>query len=349
MNKYGFNLGIDEKYLKLLPELNDLTEFHYSNCAEYRNITSVLYQKSGHYVSVEEIPWLPVRVFKDLEVKSIEHADIFRTLTSSGTTGQQVSKIYLDKLSAAMQVEAMAGTLSTVLGEKRLPMLIMDSKKVTKPGSLSARGAGVIGMMNLGRKHTFALNDDEELDTKIVIDFLAKYGSEPFFVFGFTFMVWLHLVAEQYEEKLDLSNGILIHGGGWKKLIDLEVDNATLRETLTEKTGLTFIHNFYGMVEQIGTIYLESPVGDGLYAPDFADVIIRDPISLSPMPVGKPGLIQVLSTLPRSYPGHSLLTEDMGVIMGEDDGYWPGKRFAVLGRLPKSEVRGCSDTFSIGQ
>jgi phenylacetate-coenzyme A ligase PaaK-like adenylate-forming protein len=349
MNKFGFNLDIEEKNLKLLSELTELSEFHYSHSPEYRKITSTLYPRSGKYKSVEEIPWLPVRLFKDLEVKSIEDTDVFRILTSSGTTGQQVSKIYLDKVAAATQVEAMAGTLSTVLGEKRLPMLIVDSKKVTMPSSLSARGAGVLGMMNLGRRHTFALNEDEELDTQAVIDFLAKYGSEPFFIFGFTYMVWLHLIAERYEEKLDLSNGILIHGGGWKKLIDVEVDNSAFRETLSEKTGLTCIHNFYGMVEQIGTIYLESPVGDGLYAPNFADVIIRDPISLLPMPLGEPGLIQVLSTLPRSYPGHSLLTEDMGVIMGVDDGYWPGKRFAVMGRLPKSEVRGCSDTFSFGQ
>ena len=58
------------------------------------------------------------------------------------------------------------------------------------------------------------------------------------------------------------------------------------------------------------------------------------------------GLIQVLSLLPRSYPGHSLLTEDLGTIHGEDD--CPcgrsGKRFSVSGRLKDVEIRGCSDT-----
>ena len=53
-----------------------------------------------------------------------------------------------------------------------------------------------------------------------------------------------------------------------------------------------------------------------------------------------------LQTLPRSYPGHVLLTEDLGVVHGIDDGDWPGKRFSVLGRLPRAEARGCSDTFS---
>ena len=59
----------------------------------------------------------------------------------------------------------------------------------------------------------------------------------------------------------------------------------------------------------------------------------------------QPGLLEVISTLPTSYPGHVLLTEDLGVVHGIDDGDWPGKRFSVLGRLPRAEARGCSDTY----
>ena len=47
-----------------------------------------------------------------------------------------------------------------------------------------------------------------------------------------------------------------------------------------------------------------------------------------------------------SYPGHSLLTEDMGAILGVDD--CPcgrkGKYFRIDGRIPQAEIRGCSDT-----
>jgi hypothetical protein len=100
------------------------------------------------------------------------------------------------------------------------------------------------------------------------------------------------------------------------------------------------------MVEQIGTIFLEGPDGDSLYCPDFADVIIRDPVTWAEQPVGEPGLVEVVSTLPHSYPGHVLLTEDLGVVSGVDDGAWPGKRLRILGRLPRAEARGCSDTFT---
>jgi hypothetical protein len=106
--------------------------------------------------------------------------------------------------------------------------------------------------------------------------------------------------------------------------------------------------NFYGMVEQVGGVYFENPMHH-LQAPIYSEVIVRDPVTLQPVPDGEPGLLQVLSCLPVSYPGHSLLTEDLGVIRGSDpDGTGMGGRsFEVLGRVPKAELRGCSDTFAV--
>jgi hypothetical protein len=64
--------------------------------------------------------------------------------------------------------------------------------------------------------------------------------------------------------------------------------------------------------------------------------------------VGQPGLIELLSVIPRSYPGHVLLSEDEGILLGVDD--CPcgrkGKYFKVLGRIQNAEVRGCSDTYT---
>ncbi|GAA1761515.1 acyl-protein synthetase [Luedemannella helvata] len=267
-------------------------------------------------------------------------------LTSSGTTGD-VSRVHLDREAAAAQTRMLARTLQTVLGPKRLPMLVVDSRGVVADRrSYSARGAGMLGMVNFGRDHVFALDEHGALDVAAVKGFLGRFGGQPFLIFGFTFMVWLYL----YETGgLDLSNGILIHSGGWKKLADRAVGNAEFRRRLATDTGLTRVHNFYGMVEQIGTVFLEGPDGGALYCPDFADVIVRDPQTWAELPPGSPGLLQVVSTLPTSYPGHLLLTEDLGVVHGVDDGEWPGKRFSVLGRLPRAEARGCSDTFTAAE
>ena len=160
-------------------------------------------------------------------------------------------------------------------------------------------------------------------------------------------MVWQFLQKANLDKKYDLSNAILMHSGGWKKLVEMAVDNKTFRQRLKDKFNLKNIYNYYGMVEQVGSVFMENKNGY-LHAPNFADVIIRNPIDFSVQRVGEPGLIQVLSVLPKSYPGHSLLTEDIGVLEGIDDSPegWKGKYFRILGRAKKAELRGCSDTFN---
>jgi hypothetical protein len=337
-----FTLPQAVKEEALLSSLSALVDHHRRHCEPYARILAA----SGYAgsSSVADLPWLPVRLFKNLELKSIPDDEVFKVLTSSGTTGE-VSRIYLDKPAAATQTKQLGATVQTVLGPKRLPMLLVDTKAMLKDRrSFSARGAGVLGMSTFGRDHVWALDEEGHVDLDAIRGFLARHGDAPFLIFGFTYLVWLHLYEVARDHNLDLGNGILIHSGGWKKLVDQAVSPSDFRARLAE-VGLVRTHNFYGMVEQIGTIFLEGPSGGSLYCPDFADVIVRDPLTWRELPPGETGLLEVVSTLPTSYPGHVLLTEDLGVVHGIDDGDWPGKRFSVLGRLPRAEARGCSDTY----
>lgn len=345
-----FGLAQPDKEAALRPALAELTAHHRAHCAEYDRVLSAIGHAPGRdYAAVTDLPWLPVRMFKTHDLKSIPDDAVFKVLTSSGTTGSGASRIYLDRDAAAAQTRMLGSTLQTVLGPDRLPMLMVDTVGIIKNRrSFSARGAGVLGMANFGRKHVYLLDEQDRPDVDAVREFLARHGNQPFLIFGFTFLVWQYLYEVAREHRLDLSNGILIHSGGWKKLADRAVDNAEFRARFARDTGLTRIHNYYGMIEQIGTVFLEGPSGDALYCPDFADVVIRNPETWAEQPIGEPGLIEVVSTLPRSYPGHVLLTEDLGVVHGVDDGDWPGKRFSVLGRLPRAEARGCSDTYTGG-
>ena len=55
----------------------------------------------------------------------------------------------------------------------------------------------------------------------------------------------------------------------------------------------------------------------------------------------------MVSLLPKSYPGHSLLTEDLGVIESvRKSGRFIGKGLRVIGRVKKAELRGCSDVIA---
>lgn len=334
-----------EKSALLLDGLNTLSQLHYENCMPYKRIIDGLWQGRIQVERLEDIPYLPVSLFKTQRLASVPDADLKLTLTSSGTTGQVVSQILVDGPTSMRQQKALANSLGHVLGPKRLPMLVIDTAAVFKdPKMMSARGAGVLGIMRYGRNHAFALTPELEPNLEAVESFLKQVDGAPFFMFGFTFMVWLQFFEKFRHLSVDLSQGILIHSGGWKKMIEKAVTPEEFRRRMKEAFNLTKIYNFYGMVEQIGSVFLEGPEGL-LYPPNFTDIIIRDPETWDPVPNGEQGVIQVLSLLPGSYPGHSLLTEDMGVIERVDPGQdgWMGKGIRILGRVPKAELRGCSD------
>lgn len=336
----------------LLTKLNLLTELHIANNAHYRAMIS----KSGAIVeaaTLEQVPYLPVQLFKLMDLVSVSHDKIVKVLTSSGTTGQQVSKIYLDQETATAQTRTLVEVMKPLLQGKRLPMIIFDTKSVLKNRkSFSARGAGILGFSNFGRKHFYALNDDMSLDLDGLRDYLAEFQGQRILLFGFTYMVWRYVYKEAVarQVQLDFGDSILIHGGGWKKLKDEAVDSLTFKQLLQQQLGIREVHNYYGMVEQVGSIFIECDHGF-FHTPRFANVIVRDPLTFAPVPHGQAGLIQVMSELPRSYPGHSLLTEDVGTIFGIDNCRcgWPGTYFTVAGRVPKAELRGCSDTFQGGK
>jgi phenylacetate-coenzyme A ligase PaaK-like adenylate-forming protein len=347
LSKAQFSIPKEEKSSMMLDLLSTLHCRHFEACEVYRRITDTVFEGRSVFGDVSDMPFLPVSIFKNHIVKSIDDAAVFKVLTSSGTTGQQVSKIYLDRETAQLQTLALSKIISSVLGTTRLPMLIVDSKAVfANKDSFSARGAGILGLSVFGRDHTYILDDDFKLDEATLINFLDKYNGQPIFIFGFTFMVWQYLQQVQLAQKYDLSKAILIHSGGWKKLNDIAVDNNTFKKELEHKFGIQHVYNFYGMIEQIGSVFLENTDGN-MQCANFADVIIRNPKDFSVQPHGKEGLIQVVSLLPKSYPGHSLLTEDIGVITGEDNatGGWMGKSFKILRRAKRAELRGCSDTF----
>jgi hypothetical protein len=341
-----YSLTQSEKEIVLLERLRALHEHHAGACAEYGTAMRRLHGDDPPVSSLAALPHLPVRLFKSHLLSSVPDEEVFRIMVSSGTTGDTVSRIVLDRATAARQSQALASIMTSVLGPSRLPMLIIDHKGVaTSTGALSARGAGVLGMMNFGRKPTFALDGEMRLIDRVVQDFLAEHGGHPFLVFGFTFMVWQYLYRPLADTGVDMSQAVVIHSGGWKRLEEEAVDNEAFKERLRAGLGIRRVHNFYGMVEQVGSVFLEGEDGY-LHPPNFADVIVRDPITWEEAPVGEAGVIQVLSALPESYPGHSILTEDLGVIHGVDDSTrgLAGKYFSVIGRVPKAELRGCSDT-----
>ena len=349
LNIEPYSLTSEQKGKILTERLVDLTKHHQENCNIYANILKIFGTDTKNIWNYKDIPFLPVRIFKDLELCSVPKESVFKTMTSSGTTGQQVSKIYLDRNTSSNQQKVLVKIVSDFTGKKRLPMLIIDSPSVVKNRAMfSARGAGILGFSILASDRQYALDDDMKIDWDGIRDFLKKHCDEKILIFGFTFMVWQFFYKELCKNPgcIDLSKGILIHGGGWKKLADEAVDALEFKDALMTVCGLSDIHDYYGMVEQTGCIYMQCECGH-LHASIYSDVLIRNMKNFDLAGVGEPGVIQVVSSIPESYPGHSVLTEDRGILLGEDD--CPcgrkGKYFKIIGRIKNAEIRGCSDTY----
>jgi phenylacetate-coenzyme A ligase PaaK-like adenylate-forming protein len=345
-----FGLDAISKSKLFLERLKFLSLHHYKNCNGYRKLFDSMDVDIEGISDCHNIPFLPVALFKQYDLLSIEKDAIIKTMTSSGTTGQQVSKVYLDRKTAILQTKALAKIVESYVGNSRLPMIIIDSSSVVKNRSMfSARGAGILGFSLFGRDKVYALDENMKLDLEALDFFLDKHKGKKIFLFGFTFMIWQHFykLLKESDHYLDLSKGILIHGGGWKKLEGQSVSQKKFKEEIKSVCGIEKIFDYYGMVEQTGSIYMECEYGN-LHASIFSDVIIRRTFDFSVADIGEEGIIQVLSIIPESYPGHSLLTEDKGILLGEDNCpcHRKGKYFKVTGRIKNAEIRGCSDTYA---
>ena len=124
----------------------------------------------------------------------------------------------------------------------------------------------------------------------------------------------------------------------------LKVNNSIFKKKLINKINLSKVYNYYGLVEQTGSVFIESQKCGYFHTSIYSDIFIRDK-KFNVLKNKEKGLIQLISLLPTSYPGHNILTEDIGEIIGEDNCKCglKGKYFLVHGRAKEAEVRGCSD------
>lgn len=341
-----YSLSRQEKDKFFEKKIVELTLHHYKNSKQYKKIFSFLDRKIKG-INLKQVPFLPARLFKDFDLISIPKKKIFKTLLSSGTSGTSPSKIYLDKENAYNQVIVLNKIISTILGKNRLPMLIVDrNPKLINKKIFNARAAAIYGFSIFGKNHTYLLDENNNIDYSSLNNFLKEYGNNNFFIFGFTSFIYENLILKLSNTllKYNFQKGILLHGGGWKKMEDIKISNNTFKQKLLKTTKLKDVYNYYGLVEQTGSIFIECPKCLCLVTSVYSDILIRDK-NFRVVEDGKRGIIQLLSLLPKSYPGHSIITEDIGEVIKNNkcECSKRGKSFRVYGRLKESEIRGCSD------
>lgn len=324
-----------------------LVNFHYNNCVNYKKILLGLKYKLNNK-KISNIPALPVSLFKKFNLHSVKINKIIKILKSSGTSGSEPSKIFLDSFNAKNQIWVLSKIVESIIGKKRLPMLIVDKDpKGVNRSTYNARIAAINGFSIFGKSVTYLLNKNNKVDFKKLNYFLNKFGNEKFLIFGFTNLIFEHFLESKLKilNSMNLKNGIIIHGGGWKKLERKAISNKIFKKNLKLNYNISKIFNYYGLIEQTGSIFIECHECSCFKCSIYSDIFIRDK-NLNIIKKNKQrGFLQVLSLLPTSYPGNSLLTEDIAELRNDIKCKSCGesKKFVIHGRSKNSEIRGCAN------
>lgn len=329
-----------------LKEMNALTAHHLASCLEYRRIFPDL----APATRVEELPYLHVSAFKHVHFLTqngeIKHE---RILNSSATSSNRPSKITLDRRSGELQAKSSQAILRDFIGPEKRPLIILDSKEaLIQRGAVSARIAAGLALRPFATRVYFGL-ESQDSDSRVHWDRLADAFEEmdSLVVYGFTWVLWRlwagNDMPKDIAARLREVKVTYVHSGGWKKLELERVASAKFNERLQEISGPgSKVIDYYGLVEQNGVIFPECEQG-WRHVPVWAEVVARDPYTYAPC-LGRPGQLQLMNVTPQGAPYHSVLTEDLGEVW--DDPCLcgrSGRRFRLLGRLPKSEIRGCAN------
>lgn len=355
-----FSTPQEEKAAFFLPSVIAAMTSHYERCEMYRRWCDRRGwdPRKSEVTSVGELPFLPVNIFKRLELNALENNEALKVLRSSATSSQIPSSVALDKITRDRQMKVLAASLREVLGPSRRPFIVFDVQpNMSQRNSveLSARVAGIRGYLMAASKTYYVMNDESgtlSLDIDRLKHALAEVkssGSELCMI-AYTYVLYQHVVKDLLSKdiRFELPDSTkIIHFGGWKKLEAERVSKKVLLGDTASVFGMDArnVFDIYGFTEQLGVIYPDD--SDGIKrAPVYSEVVVRDPVSLQPVPDGETGLLEFITPIPNSYPGAVVLTDDIGRIVNRSAGNsgWSGTGFEILGRANNAEVRGCGDT-----
>lgn len=347
-----FNLSYSQKKEKLIEIVRLQIQHHIKKCKAYKSWYDENAFFSPQYIKdFDEIPFIPSSVFKYMDLKSYNGGKS-KIIKSSGTSTNLKSNIRIDISTSINQRKSLSRLLTHILGKNRKNFYVIDAEPspTTQSKEINARVAGMQGYMIAAKSVKYLLKKKGEkliLNKKILLEL---YKDNDSVLIGYTFMIWKHLILNEdlkNYKNITNNNFKLIHFGGWKRLSNLRISKKQFTKAVIKKIKIKTanIFDIYGFTEQLGTIYPSYGFSDCKVSA-FSHVLVRDINTLQILPDGKSGFLQFISPLPLSYPGFSLLNDDIGKISKRTKGNFGQEEleFEVFPRLNKAVSRGCGDT-----
>jgi hypothetical protein len=316
--------------------------FQFTNNLVYREFCTALGRTPENVRSLEQVPFLPVVMFRQHRIVSFR-GDAEAVFLSSGTTAETAS----EPLSQAGGTSITDGHGSR--SRHYVKDLLVYERSFTQgfrffygdpsrycilallPSYLEREGSSLVYMAaSLIRQSRhpasgFYLDDHEKLTG--VMQQLSRQG-QRILLLGVSFA--LLDLSEKFP--FEMKNTLVMETGGMKGR-RREMIREELHERLMGAFGLDAVHSEYGMTELLSQAWSG---GGGLFAcPPWMRILIRDPNDPLTITGGeRTGGINVVD-LANLYSCSFLATQDLGKIH-------PDGRFEVLGRFDHSDLRGCN-------
>ena len=344
--------GSDRAFLRACREN---CAYHIRRCPGYAAICEHLGFSPDQLRTVDDlakIPPIPTLFFKGRTLFSMPRRRMAMEVTSSGTSGK-FSRIGFDwgSILAEAPMVVNLGLRHHLASPKPAHCVILGYKPHRSNRTGVTRTMFGLSHFSPPLSRTYALRMEGEgyvPDLDAVAQALKKLERShfPTRIIGFPSYLWFGLKRmEELGLRVKLPRGSrVILAGGWKGHTAQEVDKSTLYTLVRQVLGIPEenINELFGAVEH--PVFYNTCRRHHFHLPAYGRVIIRDPDTLEPRPMGRAGLVNLISPLMCATPTLSVMTDDLGYLTpGEKCGCGIQSPYlTILGRVGMSGIQTCA-------
>lgn len=296
----------------------EVFRFQAEHCVPYKQYIELLGIDPKSIDHLEQIPFLPIELFKSHDIYCGEH-EPEKIFTSSNTGGTVASRHMMQSLAHYEK----AFTLGFEQFYGKCPKWSIYG---LLPNYLQREGSSLVYMVDRLIERCgsggFYLDEYEKLLSDIEAD------PKPKILLGVSYALWD--LAEKFSPKLH--DTIVMETGGMKGQRK-ELPKAEFHKILTDAFGVEKIHSEYGMAELTSQAYSD---GDGIFrSPNWLKFLTRDvnnPLKVNFSPArGAINIIDLANISSCAF----IATQDVGSTFADGS-------FRIEGRLSGADIRGCN-------
>lgn len=329
---------------------------HKDQCPDYKDILthfSCDLSQIQTIQDIDKIPFIPTLYFKRHELYSMPYKKMAIKATSSGTSSGLKSKVgmgYKDLYRGFMMIRRLF-SYHKLWSLKRVNYFIFGYEPTKHTNVVIMKSANGFSKVAPAKKRYYAIRWDKASESfKVDLEYMkqglikASKQRHPIRTIGFPAYTYF-LLKEMHDEgiKLTMPKGSLVTiGGGWKQFYAEAVDKQIFYDLVKSVLGIEEenIIEFFGAVEH--PVIFPDCKYHHMHIPIYSRVIIRDPETFKPLPLGQLGLVNLLSPMNEATPLTSVMTDDLGILHQDCKCGLKAPWLEIIGRVGIQDIATCA-------